>query len=633
MLVAGKFTGVRIEDDNVILLGEILAETEAGSEIVKLWKAGVNTDWSIRGWGDLEPEQQVDDNGNESPTGNLIVRNYVWDGCDIVLRGAAKTKTLKITQESQAQANEVVVEENEMLAENQVSADEMVPEVQPQDNQAVESEEHITMENKKETPQETPKTDHKVDLEAIRAESQRLAREVVEQEMKAAKLAAHKEKVMAEIADSESVRELIRPHIEAADSIEKVDEIAASLKPKIEELVKPKKWDGIGIINKEKTYREYWVIGESVEERPETPAEVKAKLLEGIKDTGVRSLDNPRHIFACILDNYERNLPEYLMACTKQYVLEAATTTTALGTTVPQVLPLLRKTFPKLVPYIIASVQPLNAPDGRVYTLDYQRASDDSSFADSSSFDSTWADHTEGDTKAQVVPSFSYTSLSTSEKAIYFNVTSALIQDMQALHNVDAEAELLQAAADEIAREINYEFLETLRAGATAYSGTYGTSAPSGYTSDLEWYRMLAGYIGKASARIASKSYVPARFLVCDPEAAGLLTLTGEFVTFDVPQEYGAGLTGTGTFRSTYQVFVADWFTANTILVVGKGDTWSKTGAVYAPYIPLYLSPQDYNASTNTLQRSVSSRYAMAVLNGNTLATITIEDATGTPPY
>jgi hypothetical protein len=204
---------------------------------------------------------------------------------------------------------------------------------------------------------------------------------------------------------------------------------------------------------------------------------------------------------------------------------------------------------------------------------------------------------------------------------------------MKSLYNIDAEAELLREAANEIARELNYSFLELLRAGATASSQTYGTSKPSDYTSDLEWYRMLSLYIAKVGGAIAEKVYTPANYMVVAPQCAPLLAATKDYQKFDVPTQYGAGLRGTGTFASDYKVFVAEWFTANTILIIAKGDSWLRSGAVFAPYIPLFISPVDYSPALNTLSRSVTSRNGQVVLNGGFFGLITVNTSTGVAPF
>lgn len=623
---------VELKDGNVIVTGWITEATQAGQELANLMRDGINIEWSIRGWGDRAPEDKEKfDKDQFEYKGNWIIANYFWEAPDVVVRGAARTKTVINAEsvDSVQEANstgETVEKVNAIKNEGeQIMGEEIMDNVATNTQSAA-------------APQIDVSQIVSDATEQVRIE----ARKMIGEQLAAARLTASKEQAMEQMSGAdEDFKGLIKLHIDQAGSVEAVKTLVDEWAPKLEGLKNPNPYSGIAVINPEKIHKDYWEVGGDVVERPETIAEVRTSLKHGIKDTGARSWDNPSFVFDALLDNYSKNHPEYFEACLKRnrYLDVTATTTTALTTTganVPQVLPLLRKTFPMLVPYVIASVQPLNAPDGRVYTLDYIRVSNSTSLADSASFDSTWGNHNEAADKAQVRPSFTYTTLSATEKAIQFMVTSALMQDMQALHNVDAEAELLQASANEIAREINTQFLETLRAGATAGTVTYGTGKPSGYTDDTSWYDMLAAYIGKVGGYIRSKTYVSPKFIVCDPNSAALLSSTRNYQQFSSSDlaEYGAGLTGVGTWGSTLQVFIAEWFTANTILVIGKGNSWNYTGAVYAPYIPLFVSPQDYNASTNTLARSVASRQAMAVLNGNMYGIVNVKfGTTGVPPF
>jgi hypothetical protein len=649
-----KFTGVELVDGDIIQSGDLVL-TEAGKDMAILWDSGVDFEWSWRGYGELVAEDR--EKFDEDPwgyKGNFLVQDYIWEGTDAVVRGAARTKTVELTVDSQTTVStseiievsndiidtpkEEIIEASVIVTVDGLEIDETTPDSieDSPDSQSEEIELEIDVEEKIEMENETPAVETvivqapAIDTSVMEA----MVAAETEKQVAALMLRKYKEEKIASLGDENDFSKLIAKNIREAATTDDVDAICSVVAPKLAELkTETESPYSVAVINRQKTYENSLIVGDKVTNRPDNIAGVRSALTDGLSDAG--GVGSPKWMFNKILDNYETfENGLYLHACTKRGFMETATTTTALGTTVPQVLPLLRKLFPMLISYEIATVQPINAPTARVYTLDTVIAGSSTSLSSSTTFDSTWADHTEGETKSQIAPKFTYSDIEVTEKAIYFDLTSALIQDMKALHNVDAEAELLREAANEIARELNYSFLELIRAGATASSQTFGTAKPTGYTSDLEWYQMLSLYIAKVGGKISEKVYTPANYLVVSPDVAPLLTATKDYIKFDVPTSYGAGLQGKGQFSSDYKVFVAEWFTANTILVIAKGDSWMKAGAVFAPYIPLFISPMDYVPSKNTLSRSVTSRNGQVVLNGSFYGTIVVEPGTtGVAPF
>lgn len=660
-----KFTDVEIDGSNVIQSGELVM-TDVGKDIAALWDAGVALEWSWRGWGNMIPED--DEKYKDDPwgyKGNFIVTDYIWEGADIVVRGAARTKTIELTKDSlqisPPTEDEVTVEQIgdsanvTVTVHIEVDGEETETETTAPDSEEDEAQDSleaidvqitdVVTEEKMDMSEETTNvqseevvdtiadtvapTTQAVDndrlMELVRVETAR--------QLEAQRLAAYKmEKIEAIKAIDSEFGAVLAKNISLAESVAEVDSIFSVVAPKLQAAkAGPDLPTGIAVINRQKTYEHSMVVGDDIVERPETVAGVKNLLLSGLEGGAPGT---PKWQFEQIINNYETfENGRYLYACTRRGVMETATTTTALGTSTPQVLPLLRKLYPMLISYEIATVLPMSGPTSRVYTLDTVIAGTSTSLSASSTFDSTWADHTEGALKSQIAPKMSSQDITAVEKSIYFDLTSTIVQDMKALYNIDAEMELIREASNQIARELNYSFLELLRAGATASTQTYGTTKPTGYTSDMEWYRALSLYIAKVGGAISEKVYTPANYLVVAPQCAPLLSATHDYVKFEVPTSYGAGLRGTGTFASDYKVFVAEWFTANTMLVIAKGDTWLKSGAVFAPYIPLYISPNDYVPAYNTMSRAVSSRNGQVVLDGSFYGLINVDTSSGVPPF
>jgi hypothetical protein len=100
-----------------------------------------------------------------------------------------------------------------------------------------------------------------------------------------------------------------------------------------------------------------------------------------------------------------------------------------------------------------------------------------------------------------------------------------------------------------------------------------------------------------------------------------------------VVKNFGMGLRQTGTWNSIFDVYVADWAETinlkNKMLIGYRPLNWDRASAVFCPYIPLYMSPLDSTASTNTFERSAASRNAYKVLQPNGLAKMTVNSSTG----
>lgn len=641
-----RYDAVSLQEGDLIMEG-VLIPTQAGQNIATLWNNGVQTEWSIVGYG--KPEYKQDEKGNFTHT---VITDYILDGCDPVRRGAASTRTLKVTKPKdglEAEGEEIQAE----AVEEQVEDLPSVPAEEPTMGEELKND---VVEDKAEEKPDVPAPAPQIDMDAIvqaamdkvgesaakvAAEAAvQAAKAYHEGQQKAQALQGAKDAAIAALAATDKdLATIVSRHFDDCADADAVAAKVEEITPLVQSMKKKMEVATVGIHSKSEK-EVGWFNGTRLTDRPETTYEVVAGLMDGIEDTGVQSPSNPAWGFRQMLENYEKHYPQYLHACTKRGFMETATTSTALGTTLPYVLPLIRQVWPKMIAYDLQSVQPLNGPDGRVYFLDFQYGSGDSdgsNMDDSSVFDTSYVDHTEGETKAQIKLAFSHTNIEAEEKSMYYDITSVLMQDMRALYNLDAEAELLQAAASHIAREINLKYLETIAAGAGLDAGTYGTTKPTNWDSQEKWYDQgLSMWVNYAGSLIGKKFYQEADWMFCSPTQAQLFASTNKWEsdTTDVNQ-FGFGIRKEGVYRGKLTIYSVSWGEALTSvknkMVFGfRPPDWKYTGAVFAPYVPLYISPQDSDASRNTLSRAVSSRNAMAVLQANAFSTMTIADADGT---
>ncbi len=208
--------------------------------------------------------------------------------------------------------------------------------------------------------------------------------------------------------------------------------------------------------------------------------------------------------------------------------------------------------------------------------------------------------------------------------------TPELGQDLNAYHNLDAEVELTGILSEQIALEIDRELLGELVDGATAgtrywsrapglfvnSSGTEigASSAAPDFTGTVsEWYETLIETINDVSAQIHRKTLRGgANFVVCSPEVANILEFTSGFrasVTAD--QDRGTiGAVRAGSLSKKFDVYVDPYFLRNVLLVGRKGSSFLESGFVYAPYVPLQVTPTIFGTEDFVPRKGVMTRYA-----------------------
>jgi len=209
--------------------------------------------------------------------------------------------------------------------------------------------------------------------------------------------------------------------------------------------------------------------------------------------------------------------------------------------------------------------------------------------------------------------------------------TPELGQDLNAYHNLDAEVELTSILSEQIALEIDHEILQDLINGATA--GTFywsrspglfvnrttgaevgaGAAAPDFTGTVSEWYETLIETINDVSAQIHRKTLRGgANFIVTSPEVANILEFTAGFrasVTAD-DQRGDIGAVRVGSLSKKFDVFVDPYFPRNLVLVGRRGASFLESGYVYAPYVPLQVTPTIFGVEDFVPRKGVMTRYA-----------------------
>jgi hypothetical protein len=223
--------------------------------------------------------------------------------------------------------------------------------------------------------------------------------------------------------------------------------------------------------------------------------------------------------------------------------------------------------------------------------------------------------------------------------------TPELAQDLNAYHSVDAEAELTAMLSDHISLEIDLEILDMLIVSATTtdyWSARIGqvwdnvaqtfTPDPSGNTgtawTNMTWYQTLGQKMQKVSNRIHQLTLRGgANFAVCSPTVATILETIPGFMagTNGDKMEFAAGVSQVGSFQNRFTIYKNPYMTENVMLMGFRGTNFLETGAVYAPYIPLLMTPLVYDPDNFTPRRGVMTRYAKKVVRPEFFAKIFVD--------
>jgi hypothetical protein len=208
--------------------------------------------------------------------------------------------------------------------------------------------------------------------------------------------------------------------------------------------------------------------------------------------------------------------------------------------------------------------------------------------------------------------------------------TPEFAQDLNAYHSLDAEAELTSIMSEYISLEIDLEILSMLieNANFTEYWSadnnkrfdSTGALSDSGYyNTQGQWFQTLGTKINKVSNKIHQATLRGgANFLVCSPTVATILESIPGFAAADGADadamNYAFGIQKVGNLNSKYQVYKNPYMTENTILLGFKGSQFLETGATFAPYIPLIMTPLVYDPDTFTPRKGLLTRYAKKML-------------------
>ena len=225
--------------------------------------------------------------------------------------------------------------------------------------------------------------------------------------------------------------------------------------------------------------------------------------------------------------------------------------------------------------------------------------------------------------------------------------TPELAQDLNAYHSVDAEAELTSLLSEYVSMEIDLEILDMLHLNANAkterWSARVGfeydpvstlfseSSGASNAYSKGEWFQTLGNKIQSVSNAIHQKTLRGgANFIVVSPEVATILeSIPGYSTDSDADStktQYAMGVQKAGLINNRFTVYKNPYQFENVVLVGFRGSNFLETGAVYAPYVPLIMTPLVYDPKNFTPRKGVMTRYAKKIVRPEFYGKVIVAD-------
>lgn len=237
------------------------------------------------------------------------------------------------------------------------------------------------------------------------------------------------------------------------------------------------------------------------------------------------------------------------------------------------------------------------------------------------------------------------TAVTANSRKLKAQWTPELAQDLAAYQNLDAEVELTQVLSEAIALEIDREILADLLFGATGANyywsrspgkfldkTTGNTVTGASFTGTVrEWYETLIETIIDAANTIHRKTLRgAANFVVTSPDVSTILeasVLYKPVLSLD-PKEtmMTVGTEKVGSLNNRFTVYKDPYFPRNKILLGYKGSSFLETGFVYAPYVPLIVTPTIYAPEDFTPRKAVMTRYAKKMVRSDFYGTVTVMD-------
>jgi hypothetical protein len=213
--------------------------------------------------------------------------------------------------------------------------------------------------------------------------------------------------------------------------------------------------------------------------------------------------------------------------------------------------------------------------------------------------------------------------------------TPEFAQDLNSYQNLDAEAELTSIISEYISLETDLELLDMMISDApqsntdywSAINNTVINNTQTGfetlssgyYNSQGQWFQTLGTKIQKISNKIHQATLRGgANFMVMSPTVATIIESIPGFASNSdgdvTKKQYAFGVQKSGQLNGKFNIYKNPYMTENLIFLGFRGSQFLEAGAVFAPYIPLIMTPLVYDPETYTPSKGLFTRNAKKML-------------------
>jgi hypothetical protein len=224
--------------------------------------------------------------------------------------------------------------------------------------------------------------------------------------------------------------------------------------------------------------------------------------------------------------------------------------------------------------------------------------------------------------------------VSVEERKLRATWSPELAQDVSAFHNIDAEAELTAMLSEQVAAEIDREILRDLRKAAAwqlrwDWNGWRKASLAANAYTQKDWNQTLITKVNQISAQIHKSTLRGgANFIVVSSEISAVFDDLEYFHVSDASPEqdqYNMGIEKIGSLSGRYQVYRDPYAPSYSMIIGHKGKSLLDTGYIYAPYVPMQLTPTMYNPFNFAPVKGIMTRYAKKVVNNRFYGAIRVD--------
>jgi hypothetical protein len=247
------------------------------------------------------------------------------------------------------------------------------------------------------------------------------------------------------------------------------------------------------------------------------------------------------------------------------------------------------------------------------------------------------------------------TSVTATTRKLRARWSPEMAQDLTAFYNIDVDVELSNILSEMITLDIDREILHDLltqagaanlfwsrapgkivnkRTGAEALQSSTLAPGPMIFADQQQWYQTLMETISDVANTIMRKTLRGSgNFIVTSPDVCTILEHTNAYrasykldADGQVRDGMAVGPEATGTLNNRYTVYKDPYFPANKILVGLKGNTFLESGYIYAPYVPLILTPVIYAQEDFGPRKGIMTRYGKKMVRSDFYGTVTVLD-------